>query len=190
MLTNLPRPAEPLSPLRRRLLASDRAAWIFLAAAGVVALFAVAAKANDIVLYNHSPSLPVGFYLRSDDPIARGVIVTVRAADIAADYARERSFVDDGDRFIKRVAATSGDTVCANGDAITLNGAVVAHRQVRDSAGRILPRWDGCRTLLANEFLLLGDTEDSFDSRYWGVVDGSQIEGVWRSILVNSDQSE
>lgn len=190
MLTNLPRPTEPLSPSRLRLFAPDKASWIFLAAAGVVGLFVVAAEANDVLLYNHSPSIPVGLYVRSGDPIERGAIATVRAAEVAEDYARERDFADEGDRFIKRVVATTGDTVCAERDLLSLNGAVIAHRQELDSSGRALPRWFGCRTLLQHEFLLLGDTEDSFDGRYWGVVHASQVEGVWRPFLVNSTRSE
>lgn len=182
---NPPRPAQPLSPSRRRLFASNQAAWILLAAASLVAAFAVGARANDVVLYNHSPSMPVGLYVRSDAVLQRGVIATVRAADVAGDYARMRHFADAGDRFIKRVAATHGDIVCADGDRLTINDAVVAHRAERDSAGRLLPRWIGCRTLSANEVLLLGESEDSFDGRYWGVVETSQIEGVWRPLLVN-----
>jgi type IV secretory pathway protease TraF len=36
--------------------------------------------------------------------------------------------------------------------------------------------------LAANEVLLLGDTADSFDGRYWGPVSVDLIEGVWRKL--------
>lgn len=186
MPIDLPTPAQPLSPQRQRLFLRNRAAWLLLIVAAVIALFVVGARASDVILYNHSPSMPVGLYMRIEAPIERGAIVTVRAADVAGHYARDRGFADAGDRFIKRVVAGGGDVVCAEVDIITLNGVATARRQDRDSAGRTLPRWHGCRTLAAHEVLLLGDAADSFDGRYWGVVDVAKIEGVWRPLVLRS----
>ncbi len=145
-------------------------------------MLALAGNTRDVILYNHSPSVPAGFYLRTDDALARGTTVTVRAVDVARAYAAARHFTDAGDRFIKRVAATRGQVVCANGAAITIDGAVAAQRIGRDSAGRALPTWEGCRTLTAEEVFLLGDTADSFDGRYWGPTPERLIEGVWRPL--------
>lgn len=121
--------------------------------------------------------------MRSSDEIARGALVTVRAQDVAPDYAAARNFTDRGDRFIKRVAANYGDRVCSDGDAIRINDRTVAHRAVLDSQGRALPHWSGCRTLSAEEVFLMGDTPDSFDSRYFGPVSAADIEGVWRPVF-------
>ena len=76
----------------------------------------------------------------------------------------------------------AGDAVCASGARITLNGALVAERRVRDSAGRALPTWVGCLTLDKDHVFLLGDTPDSFDGRYWGPTLIDNVEGVWRKI--------
>ncbi|MFZ4603940.1 MAG: hypothetical protein ACOYM8_15960, partial [Caulobacterales bacterium] len=67
------------------------------------------------MLYNSTPSMPVGIYLRSDRCIAPGAIVSVRAIDVAPNYAAARSFTKPGNRFLKRIAATAGDVVCAYG---------------------------------------------------------------------------
>ena len=153
--------------------------------AGAAALAALAGAGlwqSDVVLYNATPSMPVGFYLRTSGPIERGAIVTVRARDVAARYAAERHFTDEGDRFLKRVAGAAGEEVCAAGAAVTLNGEQVAERQARDSAGRQLPTWEGCVTLGAGEVFLLGDAPDSFDGRYWGPTPVERIEGVWRRL--------
>ena len=150
---------------------------------GAVAIAALAwasLRDGDPILYNHSPSIPVGLYVRTNGPVERGAIVTVRAGDVAPNYAALRDFDDPGDRFIKRVAATQGDVVCADNDAITVNARTVAHRAAVDSSGRALPRWTGCQELSADELLLLGDTPDSFDGRYFGLVRRSEVEGVWR----------
>lgn len=156
-------------------MASIGLAGVTLAIAGMV-------NSRDAILLNPSSSVPSGFYVRSDDAVVHGAMVTVRAADVAPDYAALREFADSGDRFIKRVAAAAGDEVCASGNVVSINGAVVARREARDAAGRALPTWSGCRLLSADELLLLGDTPDSFDGRYWGPISSRLIEGVWRPI--------
>ncbi|MBK8545755.1 MAG: S26 family signal peptidase [Caulobacteraceae bacterium] len=109
--------------------------------------------------------------------------MTVRAQDVAPDYAAARNFTDRGDRFIKRIAAIDGDSVCVEDNDIRINDRTVAHRAVQDSEGRALPHWSGCRTLAADEVFLMGDTPDSFDGRYFGPVSIDHIEGVWRKVF-------
>jgi conjugative transfer signal peptidase TraF len=156
---------------------------MLVAAASVMAALAVAqTRAHDLLLYNHSPSIPVGFYVRTNARPERGTIVTVRAALVAPVEARERNFTDPSDRFIKRIAGSAGDVVCADGAHVTINGERVAARRASDSTGRPLPAWEGCRTLTAEEIFLLGETADSFDGRYWGIVTRSHIESVWRRL--------
>lgn len=162
-------------------------------------LGATATDGRDFIVYNHSPSLPVGFYVRQDGPLTVGAIVTVRAVDVAAEEARRRDFADSSDRFIKRVAAMGGARVCGDGERITINGVVAAATIIPapngDDAGaaaergengpvhhKAPQRWRGCRVLAEDEILLLGDTPDSFDGRNWGPIKVSLIEGVWRKL--------
>ena len=156
--------------------------WLGISAAAIALLGVASVNARDWLLYNHTPSVPTGWYVRSSDEIARGALVTVRAQDVAPDYAEARNFSDAGDRFIKRIAANEGDSVCADGETIRINDRTVAHRASRDSEGRDLPRWSGCTVLSADEVFLMGDTPDSFDSRYFGVVREDAIEGVWKRL--------
>ncbi|MEQ1808440.1 MAG: S26 family signal peptidase [Terricaulis sp.] len=155
---------------------------MILAIVGVALVGAAGARQQDLVIYNPSNSVPAGFYVRLDRPLERGALVTVRAVSVAPAYATLRNFTDPGDRFIKRIAGVAGDEVCAEGQRLSLNGVVVARRSERDSAGHMLPTWSGCRILAPDELLLLGDTADSFDGRYWGPVTTEMISGVWRSI--------
>ena len=140
------------------------------------------ARSGDLVLYNATPSMPTGLYQRAKQTIAVGAIVTVRAVDVAPDYAAARSFTKPGNRFLKRIAATTGDVVCAYGPNVWINGEALSERQSYDSSGRTLPTWSGCLTLSRAEVLLLGETPDSFDGRYWGPTPVSRIEGVWRRL--------
>jgi conjugative transfer signal peptidase TraF len=157
--------------------------WLGIGAAAIALLAVASVNGRDWLLYNHTPSVPPGWYMRSADVIALGAFVTVRAQDVAPDYAAARSFADRGDRFIKRIAASYGDSVCAEGETIRINDRTVAHRAVQDNQGRALPHWSGCRTLSADEVFLMGDTPDSFDSRYFGPVSAADIEGVWRPVF-------
>lgn len=160
--------------------------WLILALTGAAAGAAIIAfalpGAQDRILYNHTPSVPVGLYLRTDAPIVRGAFVTVRAADVAPDAARARDFDGERDRFIKRVAAVAGDRVCAEGHTLTINQGAPIERRAQDRTGAALQRWTGCQELFENEVLLLGDAAQSFDGRYWGPIDRNLIEGVWRPL--------
>lgn len=141
--------------------------------------FVAISTLSDVVIYNASPSMPQGIYVRMRSPIVRQSIVTVRARDVALNYATTRRFTDANDRFLKRVAALDGDVVCAFGPLVTINHELTLQRRTVDNAGRALPTWSGCRRLHGQVFLI-GDTADSFDGRYWGPVASDLIEGVWR----------
>ncbi len=155
-------------------------------AVSMLLIWATASSFGGWLLYNPSPSMPPGFYWRTEGRMERDAIVTVRARDITPDYAAIRGFADPSDRFIKRVRGVSGDVVCAHGRNVTLNATPIVTREMRDRAGRELPSWSGCRTLTAGELFLLGDGADSFDGRYWGIVGHQQIEGVWRPLHARS----
>lgn len=153
--------------------------WIL---SGIAAIAAVTMpRLPDLLLYNHSPSIPVGFYVRipSPGPIANGAIVTVRARDVAPRMAADRHFDALSDRFIKHVGARAGDRVCVRDQALFVNGRAPL---VRRPLGAGYPVWNGCRYLETDEILLLGDTADSFDGRYWGPVRAGLIEGVWQKL--------
>ncbi len=172
----------------------DRSRFILALAAVVAAALTAAALTapRDLVLYNHSPSVPEGLYLRTGAPVTVGGFVTVRARDVAPEQAHQRSFEDAGDRFIKRVAAMGGARVCSDGRRLVVGSdgdgvgddgddrRAVAIRVVDVRADQSIHGWRGCRVLDAGEVLLLGDTEDSFDGRYWGPISTQLIEGVWR----------
>lgn len=152
--------------------------WLGAAALAFAALVLTGAR-KDVVLYNHSPSVPVGFYIRDSGDPAPGMFVTVHARDVAPIEAAAHQFDDEGDRFIKRLVAGAGQHVCSNGRVLSVDGVPVATVQNRAGAPH---GWVGCRTLASSEILLLGDSADSFDGRYWGPIHDDLIEGVWRPL--------
>lgn len=154
-------------------------AILLSAIAVVVSLAAIPQHAEPLIIYNPSPSVPRGFYVRVARAPQTGDFVTIASVDAAANYVALRGFADPTDRFIKRIAAASGQTVCAEGESVLIDGRLAAVRRSRDSEGRALPAWSGCRTLETDEVFLLGDTADSFDGRYWGPTRLQSVSGVW-----------
>jgi conjugative transfer signal peptidase TraF len=151
---------------------------------GLVACTACAMTVHPspLLIYNPSPSVPAGFYWRIAEQPQLGDFVIVRATAAAPLYAKARDFTDRTDRFIKRIAAASGERVCAQGEFVSIDSAQVLRRLSQDAAGRALQSWSGCRTLSKDEVFLLGDSADSFDGRYWGPIHLGDIDGPWRPV--------
>lgn len=149
---------------------------------GVTMLSVLATSASLVptprLVWNASASVPIGAYWRVAGAPSRGDLVLARAPFWARQLAAERRYLPLNVPIVKRVAAVEGDVVCASGEAISIDGRLVAHRLTADTMGRVLPRWEGCETLGASElFLLMADAPDSFDGRYFGVTERRDIIG-------------
>jgi conjugative transfer signal peptidase TraF len=148
-----------------------------------VTLFGVLATAASAIpsprlVWNASASVAVGLYWRIDDRPTRGDLVLAWAPLWARSLAAERHYLPRNVPLAKRIAAADGDTVCAVGSTILINGEMVAHRLNADRMGRLLPHWTDCETLSPGEFfLLMPAVPDSFDGRYFGVIQRPDILG-------------
>jgi type IV secretory pathway protease TraF len=78
---------------------------------------------------------------------------------------------------IKRIAATAGQAVCEMRGEVYIDGVFVGSARSRDYAGRPLDAWSGCHVLSNDELFLLSTHASSFDSRYFGPVGVSNVEG-------------
>lgn len=131
-------------------------------------------------IWNASASAPIGLYrVTHHRALSRGDLVLAVPSPLLAAFAARRSYLPLGVPLVKRIAAVAGDTVCARGNAIFINGRFAAARLAADNQGRLLPVWSGCRTLRSSEvFLLMTDVPNSFDGRYFGPTEVSQIAGT------------
>lgn len=177
---------EPRNIVRRRILRRGRAYAALVFGMTILSVLATCATLvpSPRLVWNASASAPIGFYWRVAGRPSRGDLVLARAPLWARKLAAERRYLPIGVPIIKRVAAVAGDVVCASGDAISIDGRVVAYRLTSDRMSRPLPHWEGCETLGAGEFfLLMADAPDSFDGRYFGPVQRHDIIGrlvpVW-----------
>ncbi|MEN2980460.1 S26 family signal peptidase [Tistrella bauzanensis] len=144
---------------------------------GLIGLATLARPAPWLV-WNASASAPIGFYRVLPGHAVRGDLVLVHTPASIRKLAAERRYLPSNVPLVKRIVAAGGDVVCAAGDAISINGRVVAERLARDRLGRPLPTWTGCQTLEPDDvFLLMEDVTGSFDSRYFGPVPTAAIIG-------------
>lgn len=137
------------------------------------------------VIWNASASVPVGLYrIVPAGRINVFDLAVVMPSDELAAFLNEGSYLPLGLPLIKRVLALGGTTVCRSGAKITAYGTPYGEARDRDTRGRPLPLWQGCRTLREGEaFFMNWDSLDSFDSRYVGPLPLTSIVGravpVW-----------
>lgn len=139
------------------------------------------------IIWNASASVSVGLYFVDNRTPVRGDLVLVQFPDWVALIASQRDYLFPNLPAIKGVAALPEDIVCRLEEAITINGMPVAMAHRRDSWGRKMPLWSGCRRLMKGEVFLLNDHPRSFDGRYFGVSELRDVIGVVRPVWQQSN---
>ncbi len=137
------------------------------------------------LVWNASASAPLGLWaITPGAAIQAGDSVLVEPPPAARRLAAQRHYLPANVPMIKTVAAVSGDEVCAVDAEITVNDRRVATRRLADRRGLKLPWWRGCQRLSRGQVLLINPAPESFDSRYFGPVEGGAIIGrarlLWR----------
>lgn len=131
------------------------------------------------LVWNASASAPLGLYgITYKSTVRRGSTVLARLPRDMRALAAARRYLPGNVPLIKSAAALAGDEVCALGPTILIDGEPVVTRRSYDFAGRVLPWWEGCHRLRNGEmFLLMTGNANSFDGRYFGVTQGTDVIG-------------
>jgi conjugative transfer signal peptidase TraF len=160
---------------RRRLRGRGAALAIGAVIMGLSAAFPPAPR----LVWNVSASAPTGLYaVAPDAQIAAGDMVIAHLPERYRMLAANRRYLPANVPLVKHVAAAAGDEVCALGRDIFVNGAWVAARRIADAQARPMPWWNGCTRLRGRQvFLLIAGNPGSFDGRYFGITQGSDIIG-------------
>lgn len=150
---------------------------IILGAAGAIGIALALASfgARPALVWNFTASAPVGLYRTLDRSWGRGDWVAVEPSPALRAAMAELGVLERSRLLVKRVAASAGDEVCRDGLRVTINGREVAVARAQTSSGAPLPAWSGCRQLRPDDIFLLGQTDGSFDGRYFGVTQASEI---------------
>lgn len=138
---------------------------------------------------NTTRSIPLGLYLMSSDPIAKGAYVLFCPPERPEfDIAKERGYIGAGfcpggyGSMMKKVLAAHNDVVSVTDDGVRINGTFIPASQPSeaDSMGQPLPWFRITDHVLARtEFLLMSDTNSrSFDARYFGPVHRMHIQSL------------
>jgi len=131
------------------------------------------------LVYNPSDSVARGWYrIGSPDSLHVGGIVLVRLPSGVAALAAQRGYLPAGVPLLKRIGAVAPQSVCLGTGPVHIDGVAVAAVLAEDGAGRPLSPWAQCRALSEGELFLFSNTHAaSFDSRYFGPVDASDVIG-------------
>lgn len=164
---------------RRRLRRSIRPVLVLMAIAVSALIAAMLLSKHPLLIWNASASAPRGLYrLTASTAFQHGDWVLAWAPEAVHQMAVERGYLPARVPLIKPVAALPGERICAAGDTIQLPAGQSLNRHSQDGQGRLLPAWQGCRLLVADEvFLANPAVADSFDSRYFGPVSRLDVIG-------------
>ncbi|MEM8743437.1 MAG: S26 family signal peptidase [Pseudomonadota bacterium] len=136
-------------------------------------------RANPILVWNASASVPIGFYaVQPLDTPNVGDLVVLEPPSPLGDWLLKHGYLGADVPLIKHVAALPGQRVCRIGVTVSIDGVAVATAKERDRFDRPLPVWQGCQRLTDDQlFFLNTDTEASLDGRYFGPLPRNTIIG-------------
>ncbi len=156
---------------------SQRTVLLSLLALLVIVSIGVQFLQTPLLIWNTTASLPKGLY-RIHAGYQTGDIVAFDIPENILPLVRERQWIPDYDRLLKRVVGVAGDQVCFREQAIFLEGEYFGQRSPVDSKGRPMPQLKGCHTVQQDEiWVMLKHQPLSLDSRYFGAVDTATVYG-------------
>lgn len=167
-----------------------RRAWSLVGAAAIVAIAVpVLIDFPTTLIWNASPSAPIGLYqVRPVDRLEVPDLVALDAPEPLERFVVERGYLPPDIPLLKRVVGLPGQTVCRIDRTIIVDGVEMGTALERDSFGRPMPVWQGCRRIGPDEiFLMNRDVENSLDGRYFGPIQASSILGSAVPLWIDED---
>ena len=152
-----------------------------LGAAGLALAFLVAKpiiNPSPFLIWNASESVPVGWYFVAKRPPKIGEIAVIRPAEWVRIYSSDRGYLPEKVLLLKPVFAAQSSVICRFGAYVFVDGKHAAKAIIMDKKYRLLPVWKGCKALKPSQYFVLGRHRDSFDSRYFGPIEQSQVVGT------------
>lgn len=115
-------------------------------------------------IFNLTESVPLGLY-----KIEAGVNIPKKSLIV---FRFEERWL------IKEVVGIQGDWFCVSEEGdFSVNREWMGKAKANDSYGKKLTRVEGCQKVAADEWVVRGTGDRSFDSRYFGTIKSHQILG-------------
>lgn len=132
------------------------------------------------LLWNRTPSLPLGLYWLSRDARepSPGTLVAFPVPVAVRDLVRARRYLPPRAWLVKPVVARAGDRVCTEGATLTVNGRPMGVIRTEDTAGRPLPHDTACGPVPAGWLYVASHYAQSFDSRTFGPIRTRDLRGT------------
>jgi conjugative transfer signal peptidase TraF len=170
------------APERRRATALELSRLHVRLALATTLLCALACLLAGHLIWNWTPSLPLGLYWLSRGAApGPGKLVAFPVPANVQDLVLARNYLPPGAMLVKTVVATAGDRVCTAEGTFSVNGRPLAgggHILTEDSAGRPLPHYEGCGEVPEGQVFVASPHARSFDSRTFGPVRAADIRGT------------
>lgn len=133
---------------------------------------------------NISPSMEKGIYLLRDiDELKKGDVVVLNIPLNIKETLYSRGYLPKNIKtLLKEVVAVEGDSIKVDHNKIYINGEFKGDIAEVDPKGRELVSFVKDGVLKSGEVFLLGRGKNSFDSRYFGAVEKSEI--LKKTILI------
>ncbi|MEZ5826464.1 MAG: S26 family signal peptidase [Geminicoccaceae bacterium] len=165
-----------------------RARYVLLMAAAIATVIASGVPSAPRLVWNASASVPIGFYtIAPVDRLEVPDLIAVMPPESVAAFMVERGYVARDVPLLKHVLGLPGQRLCRDGRTITVDAVPLGEARDRDSRGRGLPVWQGCRTIAEDEIFLMNlNVGDSLDGRYFGPFPASAVIG--RAIPLFTDE--
>jgi type IV secretory pathway protease TraF len=158
---------------------TNASAVIVLALSAIVGLVAPPlVQPMPRLIWNASESVPIGWYFVEKRLPKIGEIAVIKPVDWVQLYASSRGYLPQDVWLLKPVSASHPSIVCRFGSHVFIDGKHIAKAKTTDKMHRVLPVWKGCIALSSTQYFVLGRHRDSFDSRYFGPVEKSQVVGT------------
>lgn len=144
------------------------------------------------ITINITDSMEKGIYIEQKKTISAGDIVSVCLSNSDKKFGLDRRYLDAGEScngtlpVIKKIIAVPGDTVTLQNDFIRVNHIQYAYQtHHQDSQLRLLNAYPrGIYTNTTGYWLIGTNSQNSWDSRYWGPVKKEQILMVLKPLWI------
>jgi signal peptidase I len=102
-----------------------------------------------------------------------GSLYIIKLSETKMNIIRKLGYHANTDTLLKRIVAISGDVVHVTNDGILINSHLLKHSKayqfIRGVALNPLPIGYNHK-LATNEYFVMGESDNSYDSRYFGVI--------------------